>query len=145
MHWYSKEDARILLNKGFVFTKYLATEYTEYDQQTVFIKETALRREEIDFFSLFEEKTELEQAAADYALDYADSEEISTWDMECAFKAGAEWMEEHINKDNIIIQRDWFSHLRRYWYKQGVIDGKYNKEEKEEVGQSSSSQQDCKT
>ena len=52
LHWYSKEDAKILMSKGFVFTRYLATEYHEYEQQTVFIKETALYREEIDFFAL---------------------------------------------------------------------------------------------
>lgn len=54
LHWYSKEDAKILMSKGFAFTRYLATEYHEYEQQTVFIKETSLYREEIDFFSLFE-------------------------------------------------------------------------------------------
>ena len=52
LHWYSKEDARKLIENGFIFTRYLATEYHEYDFQTVFIKETALCREEIDFFSL---------------------------------------------------------------------------------------------
>ncbi len=53
MHWYSKEDARRLIENGFVFTRYLATEYTEYPLETVFIKETCLKREVIDFFSLF--------------------------------------------------------------------------------------------
>lgn len=55
LHWYSLEDAKELILKGFVFTRYLATEYHEYEQQTVFIKETALRREEIDIFELFTE------------------------------------------------------------------------------------------
>ena len=55
LHWYSLEDAKELISKGFVFTRYLATEYHEYEQQTVFIKETALRREEIDIFELFAE------------------------------------------------------------------------------------------
>ena len=54
MHWYSLEDAKELLSKGFVFTRYLATEYHEYENETVFIKETALYREEIDIFDLFE-------------------------------------------------------------------------------------------
>lgn len=54
LHWYSKEDAKTLLEKGFVFTRYLATEYHEYDLETVFIKETALKREEIDFLKLLE-------------------------------------------------------------------------------------------
>ena len=57
MHWYSLEDAKKLLSNGFVFTRYLATEYHEYDQQTVFIKETALYREEINIFELFEQKS----------------------------------------------------------------------------------------
>ena len=60
LHWYSKEDARTLMNKGFVFTRYLATEYHEYEQETVFIKETSLCREEIDFFSLFEKQKSIE-------------------------------------------------------------------------------------
>ena len=53
LHWYSKEDAKTLIDKGFVFTRYLATEYVEYPLETVFIKETCLKREEIDFDSLF--------------------------------------------------------------------------------------------
>lgn len=53
MHWYSLEDAKTLIDKGFVFTRYLATEYHEYDLETVFIKETAMKREEIDIFKLF--------------------------------------------------------------------------------------------
>lgn len=54
LHWYSKEDATKLMNNGFVFTRYLATEYVEYPMETVFIKETCLKREEIDFLSLFD-------------------------------------------------------------------------------------------
>ena len=54
LHWYSKEDAKTLMDKGFVFTRYLATEYVEYPMETVFIKETCLKREEIDFLSLFD-------------------------------------------------------------------------------------------
>ena len=53
MHWYSLDDAKELINKGFVFTRYLATEYHEYQQETVFIKETSLFREEIDISDLF--------------------------------------------------------------------------------------------
>lgn len=41
-------------------------------------------------------KQTLEQAAAIYALDYADSEEITTWDIECVFKAGVEWDREQM-------------------------------------------------
>ena len=54
MHWYSKEDAKNLLERGFVFTRYLATEYYEYPQETTFIKHTSLKREVIDFDSLWE-------------------------------------------------------------------------------------------
>lgn len=60
-HWYSLEDAKKLLANGFVFTRYLATEYHEYDLQTVFIKDTALKREEIDIFELFKETEECQK------------------------------------------------------------------------------------
>lgn len=54
LHWYSKDDAKTLMDKGFVFTRYLATEYVEYPMETVFIKESCIKREEIDFLSLFD-------------------------------------------------------------------------------------------
>lgn len=47
-HWYSLQDALDLIANGFVFTRYLATEYEEYELETTFIKETALAREVID-------------------------------------------------------------------------------------------------
>lgn len=53
-HWFSREDALKLVAEGFVFTRYLATEYVEYDLETIFIKETALAREVLsvdDFFA----------------------------------------------------------------------------------------------
>lgn len=53
LHWYSLEDAKNLIANGFVFTRYFATEYHEYDLETVFIKETSLYREEINIFDLF--------------------------------------------------------------------------------------------
>ncbi len=53
MHWYSVEDAEELVAMGFVFTRYLATEYHEYDMETVFIKETSLAREVFDIRELF--------------------------------------------------------------------------------------------
>ena len=53
-HWYSLEDAlELIYNHNFVFTKYLATEYIEYEKETVFIKETALERQEIDIKEIF--------------------------------------------------------------------------------------------
>lgn len=52
-HWYSLQDALDLIAQGFVFTRYLATEYVEYDLETTFIKETCLAREEIDIKELF--------------------------------------------------------------------------------------------
>jgi hypothetical protein len=55
MHWYSLKDAQDLIAAGFVFKKYLATEYTEYPLETVFIKDTCLREEIIDITSLFNE------------------------------------------------------------------------------------------
>ena len=53
MHWYSVDDALNLIRNGFVFTRYLATEYCEYPMQTCFIKETCLAREVIDIKELF--------------------------------------------------------------------------------------------
>lgn len=52
-HWYSLKDANDLIAKGFVFTRYLATEYVEYDLETTFIKETSLKREVLDINELF--------------------------------------------------------------------------------------------
>ena len=53
MHWYSVQDALNLIANGFVFTRYLATEYVEYNMETTFIKETCLAREVIDIEDLF--------------------------------------------------------------------------------------------
>jgi len=53
LHWYSLRDAEELIKKGFVFTRYLATEYHEYENETVFIKDSSLVREKIDIFELF--------------------------------------------------------------------------------------------
>lgn len=47
-HWFSLEDALTLMKQGFRFMKYLATEYTEYPLETVFIKETCLACEPVD-------------------------------------------------------------------------------------------------
>lgn len=55
LHWYSLKDAEELIANGFVFTRYLAQDYTEYPMQTVFLKETALKREVIDIMKLFAE------------------------------------------------------------------------------------------
>ena len=56
-HWFSLKDANDLIEKGFVFYRYLATEYVEYEKETVFIKETCLAREELDINELFKEVT----------------------------------------------------------------------------------------
>ena len=45
-HWYSLEDAKKLINAGFVFTAYLATDYNEYPNETCFLKETSIKRVE---------------------------------------------------------------------------------------------------
>ena len=52
-HWYSLEDAEQLLENGFVFTKYLAQDYVEYEMETTFLKETALERVEIDIHDIW--------------------------------------------------------------------------------------------
>ena len=45
LHWYSLENALNLIKNGFVFTRYLAVDYIEYDFETTFLKETCLKRE----------------------------------------------------------------------------------------------------
>ena len=55
LHWYSKEDAEYLLSNGFVFTKYLARDYHEFELETVFLYFFSEKREVIDFLSLFKE------------------------------------------------------------------------------------------
>ncbi len=55
MHWYSLENALELIQRGFVFTRYLATEYIEYELETTFIKDTTLAREVISIEELFKE------------------------------------------------------------------------------------------
>lgn len=54
-HWYSLQDALDLISHGFVFTRYLATEYVEYEQETTFIKESCLKREEICIEDIWKE------------------------------------------------------------------------------------------
>ena len=53
-HWYSLQDALDLIANGFIFTRYLATEYVEYDLETTFIKETSLAREILDIKDIWE-------------------------------------------------------------------------------------------
>lgn len=53
-HWYSKEDAQRLIDAGFVFTRYLATEYHEYEHETVFLKESCIAREELPLEEVFD-------------------------------------------------------------------------------------------
>ena len=52
-HWYSLKDALELIAKGYRFSRYLATEYTEYPMETTFIKETCLAREDVDIASIW--------------------------------------------------------------------------------------------
>lgn len=54
MHWYSLENALELIKRDFVFTRYLVQDYIEYELETVFLKETALKREEINIEELFD-------------------------------------------------------------------------------------------
>ena len=58
LHWYSLENAQELIQNGFVFTRYLALDYVEYDLETTFLKDTALCREEMDILELFKETEE---------------------------------------------------------------------------------------
>lgn len=52
-HWYSLENAQYLVAHGFVFTKYLAVDYVEYELETTFLKETALAREVINISDIW--------------------------------------------------------------------------------------------
>lgn len=52
-HWYSIDNAKDLIEKGFRFSKYLATDYVEYDKETVFLKETCLERVTLDINEIF--------------------------------------------------------------------------------------------
>lgn len=53
-HWYSLEDALELLKSGFVFTRYLAVDYVEYELETTFLKDTALKREVLNIEDIWE-------------------------------------------------------------------------------------------
>lgn len=55
-NWFSQQDTKELLANGFVITKYLVVDYVEYDKETVFLKETALARVEIDIDELFDSR-----------------------------------------------------------------------------------------
>lgn len=52
-HWYSIENARALIERGFRFSKYLATDYVEYEKETVFLKETCLERVTLSIEEVF--------------------------------------------------------------------------------------------
>lgn len=52
-HWYSIDNAKDLISRGFRFSKYLATDYVEYDKETVFLKETCLSRVTLDIEEIF--------------------------------------------------------------------------------------------
>ena len=106
LHWYSKEDAKILMSKGFVFTRYLATEYHEYEQQTVFIKETSLYREEIDFFSLFENQKPVEWSKDDEQYLLICKNALSKYQVSDKWDAGiiSRWLENKLKstKDRVV-------------------------------------------
>lgn len=48
LKWFNPDEIRQLLGMGFWFGRYLARDYIEYGTETVFLKETAIRREELD-------------------------------------------------------------------------------------------------
>lgn len=52
-HWFSVENAKHLESNGFVFTKYLASDYMEFDKETLFLKETAQQRIELPLSEVF--------------------------------------------------------------------------------------------
>lgn len=54
-HWYSIENAKDLMSKGFKFFRYLAYEYVEYEKETVFLKESVIDKVEMTFDEVFNE------------------------------------------------------------------------------------------
>lgn len=52
-HWYSLQDALDLIANGFVFKRYLAREYVEYEFETTFIIDTAIASEVIDISEIW--------------------------------------------------------------------------------------------
>ena len=55
-HWYSLQDALNLIKAGFVFTRYLAVDYVEYEMETTFLKDTALKREILNIEDIWKER-----------------------------------------------------------------------------------------
>lgn len=51
--WFSIENVVWLLDNGYVFTKYLAVDYHEYEFETVFLKETAIKRTVVSLEEVF--------------------------------------------------------------------------------------------
>lgn len=111
LHWYSIEDAKKLLENGFVFTRYLAIDYHEYENETVFLKETSLSREVINIIDLFN-KVENEEMSTEEKIDEIGTHKpinfMSDSDL-CAYQQGlrrgaremAEWKESQLMKDAI--------------------------------------------
>lgn len=54
--WFNPDEIKQLLNLGFWFGRYLARDYIEYEHETVFLKETAIRKEELDVDATFKRK-----------------------------------------------------------------------------------------
>jgi len=63
-YWYSVQNAIDLIERGFRFYKYLATDYIEYDKETMFLKETCLDRVTLTVEEVFGVKT-VEEVAND--------------------------------------------------------------------------------
>ena len=55
-HWYSLQDALDLVANGFVFKRYLAHEYVEYEFETTFIIDTAIASEIVDIADIWSSK-----------------------------------------------------------------------------------------
>lgn len=50
--WFSPDDIKYLCDNGFDLLRYLAVDYVEFDKETVFRKDTALKREKISLETL---------------------------------------------------------------------------------------------
>lgn len=52
-HWFSIDNAKELIDRGFQFYKYLARDYVEYEKETVFLKETVKKRVPLSLEEVF--------------------------------------------------------------------------------------------
>ena len=75
------------------------------------------------------ELTEFEKHV--YLVSYAPQEMPPEEARERVIEQAAKLLElakNELKKDNVIISKGWFEHLKKAWYNQGFIEGKYSPE-----------------